>query len=107
MFETVIKYISNHKIFLIVGGYFFLSAILKAITDIDVCLPCLWKYFFGVDCPGCGLTTALISLMKLDVVSAFNSNPLIFILIPAGLYYLKTDYAQFTKKYYAQQHLPA
>ena len=95
MSNPVIKYIVRNKIIVIVGAYFFLSAILKATTEIDVCIPCLWKAIFGFHCPGCGLSTALISLMKLDFRGAFESNWMIFILMPLGVYYFTNDFIRF------------
>ncbi len=101
MSNLVLKYIVRNKIIVTVAAYFFLSAILKATTEIDVCIPCLWKALFGFHCPGCGLTTAFISLMELDFRKAFESNRLIFIIMPFGLYYLTHDYVTFKRKYNA------
>lgn len=41
---------------------------------------CPFRFFFGVSCPGCGMTRALISLFKFDLVSAFYFHPLVFIM---------------------------
>lgn len=41
---------------------------------------CFIKLFIGYPCPGCGMTRAFFSLVKLDFVGAFQYNPLIFIL---------------------------
>lgn len=101
MSNPVIKYIAINKIIVIVGAYFIFSAILKATTGIDVCIPCLWKTIFGFHCPGCGLTTALIGLMELDFRKAFESNWIIFILVPLGVYYFTKDYVRFKRKYNA------
>ena len=101
MSNPVIKYIAINKIIVIVGAYFIFSAILKATTGIDVCIPCLWKTIFGFHCPGCGLTTAFISIMELDFRKAFESNWIIFILVPLGVYYFIKDYVIFKRKYNA------
>ena len=101
MSNPVIKYIAINKIIVIVGAYFVFSAILKATTGIDVCIPCLWKTIFGFHCPGCGLTTAFIGLMELDFRKAFESNWIIFILVPFGVYYFTKDYDSFKRKYNA------
>lgn len=101
MSNKVRRYIAINKIVVIVGSYFIFSAILKAITGIDVCIPCLWKTIFGFHCPGCGLTTALISLMKLDFRGAFESNWMIFLIVPLGMYYLIKDYFRFKREYNA------
>ena len=47
---------------------------------------CPFRFFFGVPCPGCGMTRAFLSLIKLDFSSAFNYHPLIFIMPLIALY---------------------
>nr|WP_136479594.1 DUF2752 domain-containing protein [Acetivibrio thermocellus]THJ77178.1 DUF2752 domain-containing protein [Acetivibrio thermocellus] len=37
---------------------------------------CLFKNFFGIPCPGCGMTRAYLSLVKFDLTSAFYYHPL-------------------------------
>lgn len=37
---------------------------------------CPVKLFFGIDCPGCGLSRAFLSSLSFDFVSAFNYHPL-------------------------------
>ena len=101
MSNPVTKYIAINKIVVIVGTYFIFSTILKATSGIDVCIPCLWKTIFGFHCPGCGFTTALISLMKLDFRGAFESNWIIFIVMPLGVYYFTNDFIRFKRKYNA------
>lgn len=91
----------RNKIIAILGFYFLFSAILKATADIDICIPCLWKSIFGVQCPGCGLTTAFISFIELDFRKAFESNWLIFIFIPFGIYYTAKDFVKFRNEYNA------
>lgn len=99
MSNAIIKYIFKNKIIAIVGIYFVLSAILKVISGIDICIPCLWKYMFGVNCPGCGLTTAFISLIEFNFNNAFEKNWLIFIILPFGIYYIKQDYVDFYRNF--------
>ena len=41
---------------------------------------CVFLYFLGIPCPGCGMTRALRALLRLDFVAAFTYNPLIFAL---------------------------
>lgn len=84
-----------------VGVYFMFSAILKTVLGIDICIPCIWKSILGFNCPGCGLTTALISLMELNFNHAFEANWLIFIIIPYAIYSLMQDYISFQRKYRA------
>ncbi|RXE59568.1 DUF2752 domain-containing protein [Acetivibrio mesophilus] len=37
---------------------------------------CIFKNFFGLPCPGCGMTRAYFSLFKFDLASAFYYHPL-------------------------------
>ena len=103
MSNTIIKYIAKNKILAIVGFYFLFSTILKAVSVIDICIPCLWNSTFGVLCPGCGLTTAFISMIELNFKNAFETNWLIFIIVPFGIYYITRDYFKFQRKYKAEQ----
>jgi hypothetical protein len=97
MYKKVFAYFLKNKIVAFVGFYFLLSAALKATMDWDFCIPCLWKLIFHVKCPGCGLTTAFIEILKLDLRSAFEINWLIFIVLPYGIWYLMKDFLEFKK----------
>ena len=101
MYNTIIKYIVMNRILAIVGFYFLFSAILKPTANIDICIPCLWKSIFGVQCHGCGLTTALMSLIELNFKKASETNWLIFLIVPLGIYYVTRDYAKFSREYNA------
>lgn len=84
--------------------YILLSAGIKSVSGMDICIPCLWKTVFGFECPGCGLTTALTKLMQFNFSGAINANPLIFIIAPAILFFLMKDFKNFSnrrKKMYA------
>ncbi len=41
---------------------------------------CPARFFFGICCPGCGMTRASLSILKLDFIGAFNYHPLVFIM---------------------------
>lgn len=101
MFNSLRTYITANAIWVCVVTYFLFSASLNALTDIDLCIPCIWKALFGFHCPGCGLTTAFISILELDFKKAFESNWLIYIIIPFGFYYVTQDYKKHRRKYYA------
>ena len=47
---------------------------------------CPFKLIFGIDCPGCGMTRALISVLHLDFIAAFSYHQLFFIPI-LGIFY--------------------
>jgi len=101
----ILQYITKNVVLAAVGVYIMFSAILKTVSGIDICIPCIWKSILGFNCPGCGLTTAFISLMELNLNHAFEANWLIFIIIPYGIYYLMRDYLSFQRKHRVQEHL--
>lgn len=39
---------------------------------------CVFLHFFGIPCPGCGMTRALACLLRLDFAGAFEYHPLVF-----------------------------
>ncbi|MBN1444997.1 MAG: DUF2752 domain-containing protein [Candidatus Omnitrophica bacterium] len=43
---------------------------------------CLYKNIFGKDCPGCGMTRAVLSLLHLHFAEAFAFNRMIVIVFP-------------------------
>ncbi|MGN0478485.1 MAG: DUF2752 domain-containing protein [Hominenteromicrobium sp.] len=47
---------------------------------------CPFRYLFGVSCPGCGMTRALLAAVFSDFGTAFSFHPLFPLLIPAALY---------------------
>ena len=49
---------------------------------------CPFRLIFGVACPGCGLTRAMLCLLKLDIVGAFSYHPLFWLVVLWGIYLL-------------------
>ena len=49
---------------------------------------CIILSIFGVRCPGCGLTRAVLSLLRLDFAAAVDYHPLVFTLPLLFLYFL-------------------
>ena len=45
-------------------------------------IPCLFRYIFHVQCPGCGVTHMLLALAKGKMQEAFCSHPVIFCALP-------------------------
>lgn len=54
-------------------------AALAALTDTPLCPT---AFFFGIPCPGCGLTRATLSLLHGDLAGAMRLHPLVFVLTP-------------------------
>lgn len=66
-------------IFLAVGTAYFIWLKLTGLS-----IPCPVSLLSGhrLKCPGCGVTTMCLSLIKGDFGAAFNANPCLFILLP-------------------------
>lgn len=45
-------------------------------------IPCVFRLITGLKCPGCGVTTLLVSMLTLNTGRAFNANPFLFITSP-------------------------
>jgi len=95
------NYLRKNNFIPIVSSYLLFSTLLKSTTGIDICIPCIWQSIFGIHCPGCGLTTAFISMIEFDFKNAFESNWLIFIIVPIVIYYVIQDYVKFKNEYNA------
>lgn len=96
--KLIFRYVLENKIMSVIILYLMLSSILKITTTVDICIPCIWKTLFDFSCPGCGLTTAFINLVKMDFKGALESNWLIYILIPFGFYFVSNDFIKFKTK---------
>ena len=48
--------------------------------------PCLFRYFTGLTCPGCGSTRALHQIVHGHFLTAFTLNPLLLVSIPLMLF---------------------
>ncbi len=90
-----------------VALYYIIGIALYKLADIDIMLPCIWTWLFDIHCPGCGLTRAFMKLIVFDFEAAFNFNPLIFIIAPAGVYYFFTDIKKFKINYTRVPHRDA
>lgn len=49
---------------------------------------CIYISLFGIPCPGCGMTRAVLSLLKFKVLQAFYYHPMVFFLPITYLYIL-------------------
>ena len=50
---------------------------------------CLFYRLFGIICPGCGMTRALFSCLRLDFAAAWRYHPMVFSLPYLALAFLK------------------
>lgn len=71
------------------------TKLVSALTMIPILLYLKFIYecplilFFGVACPGCGMTRAFFSLMKLDYEKAFKYHPLfplVIVIVMVGFF---------------------
>ena len=81
IFERVMKDLKKYWIpFTFIGLYIILYNLILGGT-------CPIRLVFGIPCPGCGVTRALVLLVKGDFVGAFKMHPFVYVVILlAGLY---------------------
>lgn len=60
--------------------YLIISAGLLSLFLYLTNIGCPIKFITGISCPGCGMTRALFSLLRLDVKSAVYYHPLVFVM---------------------------
>ncbi len=51
-------------------------------------IPCVYRYFLGIPCPGCGMSRAYFSLLRLDFAAAFSFHPMFWSVPILYLYFL-------------------
>ncbi len=47
---------------------------------------CAIRSLLGVPCPSCGMTRAAVSLLELNFAHAFHYHPLVFWIVPLGIF---------------------
>ena len=73
-----------------------LTAVLYAVM-IALELPCPIKYISGISCAGCGMTRAILSVLKGDFAAAFAYHPLWIVLPPIVLLLLVAHFKRWNK----------
>lgn len=58
----------------------------------NIGIPCIYNKITGLYCPGCGITRAVISLMKFDIKSALGYNCFFVIVVPIMIVFYIYDY---------------
>src|ERR1700740_1880658 len=96
--RILLKYAKANWLYFLVGSYMFFSCVLKILTGINITIPCLFKTLFGWTCPGCGLTHAFMELLKLNPIGAWDHNPLIFLVVPFGTYFIIRHFLKFRRR---------
>ncbi len=51
-------------------------------------IPCFFQSIFGFDCPGCGMSRAVFSALRLDFAAAFSFHPMFWSLPVLYLYFI-------------------
>lgn len=83
----------------VVGAVYILVAVcLYHCRIADIFPPCVISKIIGRPCPGCGLTRAGLSILRLDFRTAWSFNPTIFLVVPAMLYFLAADIRRFYRR---------
>ncbi len=81
MGDFFVRLWKKHKVeIFIISGIIAVYAVLSVLGVAT----CPSKVFFGIPCPGCGISRAFMSALQLDFAAAFEYNPL-WILVPVVL----------------------
>ncbi len=94
----VLRYINSHHLLGWAAVYFIVMGLLKILTGINLLPPCLSVLILGMECWGCGMTTGILNIIKLDFAAAYAANPMSLIVFPAGMYFIVRDFLAFLKE---------
>lgn len=79
--------------------YMAITTLLSSYSSFDFTVPCFIKYFTGHACYGCGLTTAVTHLLRMDPVAAYQANALVFIVLPVLCFLIVRHWLRFQATY--------
>lgn len=68
----------NHRQRILLAFLFLLYFTIVYIIMWKTGVTCVFLHFFGIPCPGCGMTRALRAVLRLDFIEALHYNPLIY-----------------------------
>ena len=74
-----------------------LLLIAVAVALVSLMGGCPIRRFWGISCPGCGMTRACAALLRLDFQTAAAYHPLVFVLIPGLLYVVFREFLPFSR----------
>lgn len=61
--------------------------------------PCVWYTLYGIHCPGCGMTRAVLATLDGNILLSLRENAIfVFGMIAALLFYLQCVFRVFGKK---------
>ncbi len=60
-------------------------------------ISCIFQTIFGIACPGCGMTRALLAVLRLDIEAAFRYHPM-FWSVPLLYFYFLFEHGLFRHK---------
>lgn len=93
MEKRLIKVISKISILIsCLLGYYFLN------KYYHFGIPCLFKKITNLQCPGCGITRCLFSLLEGNIIKAFHYNELVTILLPLFIIYTTINIYKYVKE---------
>lgn len=93
-----IAYLRARAMLVSVVSLFGVLLLLAAFTHVDLTPPCLFRTLTGIECLGCGLTTAFVHVIQFEWMRAWGANPLVVIVLPAACSYAVLDWVRFSSR---------
>ena len=84
MTKKIVQFIKENK----EGAIFFLFIVCYVIVASALGIACPFRTLFGIPCAGCGMTRAWISVLHLDLASAFHYHPAFFVVPMVMIFWL-------------------
>lgn len=83
------------------AGFFILIALSTVSIESLAEAPsvCLFRTLWGIECLGCGMTRAMVSVMHMDFSRALSYNRLVILVFPAMVTFLIVDLLSLYRKY--------
>ena len=81
MKKRLIRVVRRYGVLLFVGLAYY---VFVSLTNVGI--PCPVRLITGLQCPGCGISRMLMSLVRLDLKAAFQYNPVVLLTMPIILF---------------------